>query len=429
MSNPIPQLGYHYYPDERHYTETDLNRWLPILDSLGANWLTLKGSFRRAIPEVFIRGLIEAEIEPIIHIPHSITHIDLESIKPIFESYTRWGVRFIIPFDQPNMRMQWDDHRWTRRNLVERFLDYSLPLFLAVKNSGLVPVLPPLEPGGDYWDTAFLQALFQSLLRRRERYLIDHLAISVYAWTYDRALDWGLGGPKLWAETRPYFRPNGSQDQVGVRIFDWYSAVAQEFSARQIPIITVGGGVNAKYSSLDEGSMVEQTLAIIRMLENGEFPATMKNFNFHLLASDPHHIEAENVWFPARDRPRAIVDAVRDYMAKLKNIEIKPLEHYILFPESMDSVAVEQFESVNEIIQQTNPVIGYSPIEAQLAGMVSLVGDESQISNSVEEELRLAGCKIQRIERALPVQEVVLQEPSEDYVQSFISRIAGENNE
>ena len=69
MAKPIPQLGYYYYPDEGHYTENDLSKWLPRLDSLGANWITLVGSHRRAIPEPFLRALVEAGIEPVIHIP------------------------------------------------------------------------------------------------------------------------------------------------------------------------------------------------------------------------------------------------------------------------------------------------------------------------------------------------------------------------
>jgi phosphohistidine swiveling domain-containing protein len=298
-----------------------------------------------------------------------------------------------------------------------------------VKNAGLIPALPPLEPGGDYWDTAFLQACLESLLRRRERYLIDHLAISLYAWTYDRALDWGKGGPSKWQHTRPYFRPNGSQDQVGVRIFDWYEAVAQEYSARQIPILTVGGGVNARYATADDAGRVEQTLAIIEMLEQQQFPASMLNFNFFLLAAEPDSSETKNAWFPGINQTRAVVNAVRERIERLKDVQLKPLEHYILLPESIDTVAIEQFEKVNEILQKANPVIGYSAIEAQLAETVSLVGDISQISEEVEAELQAAGCQTQRIEQLCPEIEVVEFDSNEDYVQSFINRVVGDNNE
>ncbi|PKP01191.1 MAG: hypothetical protein CVU11_15960, partial [Bacteroidetes bacterium HGW-Bacteroidetes-6] len=41
-------------------------------------------------------------------------------------------------------------------DLVERFLDRFLPLANQVVSEGAVPVMPALEPGGNYWDTAFL---------------------------------------------------------------------------------------------------------------------------------------------------------------------------------------------------------------------------------------------------------------------------------
>ncbi len=63
------RLGFHYYPDDRHYTEKDLSAWLPALSALGAGWLTLRGSAARAVPEPFVRGLLEAGITPIISLP------------------------------------------------------------------------------------------------------------------------------------------------------------------------------------------------------------------------------------------------------------------------------------------------------------------------------------------------------------------------
>ena len=48
----------------------------------------------------------------------------------------------------------------------------------------MIPVLPPLEPGGSYWDTTFLQSLMQSLVRREKTNLLDMLVVSAYAWTH-----------------------------------------------------------------------------------------------------------------------------------------------------------------------------------------------------------------------------------------------------
>jgi hypothetical protein len=64
----IANLGFHYYPDTLHYSEMDLSKWLIELNELGAAWLVIQSSLDRAIPEYFIRGLIRANIEPVIQI-------------------------------------------------------------------------------------------------------------------------------------------------------------------------------------------------------------------------------------------------------------------------------------------------------------------------------------------------------------------------
>jgi len=97
MVNSNARLGYHYYPDDRHYSQTDLETWLPILHSLGAKWLTLRSSAQRAIPEHFVRGLLQAGIQPIIHINSDLGALQLSDLTPLFSCYSRWGVRNRLP--------------------------------------------------------------------------------------------------------------------------------------------------------------------------------------------------------------------------------------------------------------------------------------------------------------------------------------------
>ncbi len=47
------RLGFYYYPDTLHYRESDLCKWLPTLQDLGASWITLVTPVKRAIPETF----------------------------------------------------------------------------------------------------------------------------------------------------------------------------------------------------------------------------------------------------------------------------------------------------------------------------------------------------------------------------------------
>ena len=150
------RLGFYYFPDTTHYRESDLRAWLPELRAVGASWLTLLAPTDRAIPETFIRGLLSAGITPILHFRLPLDKpIPPEKFQLLFESYARWGVDYVVLYDRPNRRKAWSLRDWSQKELVERFLDFYLPLAEAALRNGLTPVFPPLEPGGDYWDTAF----------------------------------------------------------------------------------------------------------------------------------------------------------------------------------------------------------------------------------------------------------------------------------
>ena len=415
-------LGYHYYPDDRHFTDNDLNTWLPVLHSLGAKWLTLKGSFRRAIPEGFIRGLMDAGIEPLIHIPSLVIRYQPNSFKTIFNSYANWGVHSIVVFDRPNMQIHWDNHAWSRRDLVERFLDYALPVFQAILSSGMQPVLPPLQPGGDYWDIAFLEGALQSLARRGQNNLLDALGISMYSWTFDRHLDWGKGGPAQWPDVRPYFTPNGSQDQIGFRISDWYNAISVKVLGKALPLFTVAGGVRANTDTVSEETVEDQTISIVRILENGELPTALRNFSFYLLASDPKHPDFASAWYPSINNPLRVVHAIQDFVLANEIIAAKNVDHYLLLPESLDLTEMQEIAAFRGLVQRENPVIGNSAYEARRAISVTLVGDKYRIPPSVEMDLVNAGCKVRRLVFDLPKKRDV----EADYIRSFISRVVGE---
>ena len=137
MSNK--RLGYHFYPDDHHFSQADLEAWLPILNSLGAKWLTLRSGATRAIPEYFVRGLLQAGIQPIIHIASDIGSVRLSDLTPLLTCYSHWGVRYLVVFDRPNLKASWGEASWSRRGLVERYLDLVVPILEASRSAGLRP--------------------------------------------------------------------------------------------------------------------------------------------------------------------------------------------------------------------------------------------------------------------------------------------------
>jgi hypothetical protein len=402
MSSENNRIGFYYYPDDQHYTQSDLNLWLPVLQSMDARWLTIQGSPDRAIPEPFVRGLIEVNIEPIIHIPCKVGSVSTETIKPILNSYARWGVRYVVVYDRPNLKSSWASSEWGRTGLVERYVDHLLPLLKAQDSAGLTPVLPPLEPGGDYWDTAFIEAAFASFARRGERDLLRKLTLGIYAWTYGKSIDWGKGGSAHWPEARPYHTPPECEDQIGFRTFDWYAEIGEKVLQRALPMIVLAGGELPSDEAQGFGTDLhaEKNLAIARALSGDEVPSEVKNFSFYHLASYPDHKDNNAAWHFTVDQPRPVVSMIQRLMtAEAKQaplLEEKPLQHYVLLPPRPSPQYSQNWDVIGPFVLAIQPVVGFSAREARLAEMVTLFGDEQVIPKQVEEDLRSTGCQVRR---------------------------------
>lgn len=335
------RLGFHYFPDSLHYRESDLSAWLPEIKSLGASWIILMAPSDRAIPESFLRGLLSAGIEPVLHFDMSLDappHI--QELRLLFNTYARWGIHYAILFDRPNSRRAWLAASWAQKNLVERFLDIYLPIAEAALQAGITPIFPPLEPGGDYWDTTFLRAALQGIQRRGHAQLIDKLVLSAYTPGSSQSLNWGAGGPERWPSARPYQTPAGSQDQRGFRIFDWYLALTQAVLRKNPPIMLLGTGCpqNAHPDPiaimLDEVAHSQRVIAIASLLQGQTdcteedknspdgtailepIPSEVVCYNFWLIAAAPDDPIITQAWFQPEGRMLPAVGALRQWFAR-----------------------------------------------------------------------------------------------------------------
>jgi len=318
-----PRLGFHYYPDTLHYRESDLETWLPELKAMGAAWLTLQAPLNRAIPEPFLGGLLKAGIEPILHFRLPLHHPPSdETLDLLCKAYAAWGVHFITLFDRPNHRSSWPAYAWTQSDLVERFLDLFIPSATRVVEAGLTPVFPPLEPGGDYWDTSFLQVALKGLVRRGQTALLDKLHLGAYAWVDEHSVDWGIGGPERWPGVRPYFTPAGEEDQRGFYIFEWYLAQAEAALGEARPILLLAAGNRPPSSARStiatgreeaEHARINLTLAR-RLLANGScepLSPYLLACNFWLLAADPCDPCVSQAWYQPDGYVLPIVSELR----------------------------------------------------------------------------------------------------------------------
>lgn len=418
----MTSIGFHYFPDDLHYRATDLQAWLPELKALGAHWLTVIGSPTRAVPEAFLTGLLQAGIEPIVHLPSApLKPADAEALRPMLASYARWGVRHVVVFAEPNARAAWPQAAWGQPSLVERFLDLALPVWEAEQAAGLTPVFPPLKAGGDYWDTAFLEAALAGLQRRGRGDLLKQMTFAINLWTFGRPLDWGAGGLRAWPTARPYATPPGAQDQRGFHLFDWYSEVITARVGEARPLLCLAGGprpgeAEPAGSAVDDWQHAATAQEILTLTGAGQLPAHLLNINFWLLAAAPSSPFAAEAWYrpdgttltavagfkqalarqprPADPQPKRLRKATAPLgEADPARPAPKALRHYLLLA---PGITTGQWQAALSFVREHQPVCGFQVAEAAAAERVTVVG----AGEEVEARLRAAGCVVERLQLA-----------------------------
>lgn len=448
------RLGIHYFPDTRHYRESDLKTWLPHLKSLGIGWLALEAPNDRAIPEAFLSGLIAGGIEPVLHFELPLVFPALSAnLELLLHAYAKWGVHYVVFFDRPNTRLAWPANTWAQTDLVERFLDLYLPLADTALSAGLTPVFPPLEPGGDYWDTAFLRAALQGIQRRGHDPLLRSLVLGAYATIDDRPLNWGSGGPERWPGARPYFTPPGQQDQRGFYIFDWYLALTKAILGDSRPLLLFGAGsrlagsLNASEEQLEAHARENFILTRLVSGEPGSYasafsgklagtnetnpsdpvPCEILSCCFWLLTTDQDDPHAGQAWFRPDGSPLPVVIALREgtiqppsntltitaalekwvFNKNLSNPvqagpvspagQDHPIAHYLLLPIYEWGIADWHLEAIRPFIKRHRPTVGFSLEEASHAVRVTVIGSQQIFPDEALETLSRSGCQVDRI--------------------------------
>ena len=434
------RIGFHYFPDLYHFRQADLHHWLPVIQSLGARWITLLSHGKRAIPEFFLNGLQSQQVEPVIQIQnyhHNIRTWD--ELKPIIQAYAKWGIRYISFFDKPNVRSAWTSSEWAREDLVERFLDFFIPVAKYALEEGINPIFPALEPGGDYWDLVFLKNALQGLKKRNRFEILDQMVFGAHALSEGKPLYWGSGGPEAWPNARPYFTPIGSQNHLGVCIFDWYSSIIENELGSPRPIIlmragelfpkttNISGNIDLiQAHTLKNIGLVKACDPGYQIAEHGRLPAgtflpgsVNKNViacNFWVLCASETDPNLSQAWIRPDGTSLPIVDAVRDWMNQpatsrsetlppqilpankandaLIGHKNKVFNHYLLLPVYSWGVADWDLDSVRPFILERQPTVGFSVDEACLSSKVTIFENKPGVLQPVIQQLIASGCQV-----------------------------------
>ncbi len=387
------RLGFHYFPDTLHYGVQDAQSWADGLMKLGANWILLHAPQERAIPETFLTPLIEAGINPVLqfHLPAE-TMKSGDGFQVLFNHYARLGVKYVIFFDRPNLQKYWPASIWAQDDLVERFLDQFLPLGELALYEGLKPVFPRLEPGGDYWDLAFLQAAFKNMQRRGKDYLLNEMALAVSGQAGNRPLDWGAGGVDRWPGLRPYQSHSGMQDQQGFRTFDWYLDICLQVMGKSLPVFLLDAGSkfgdrqDKNYDAVDQRDQVQRNLSIIRWL-HGETENTNISGNSpgEILACffDLHEFESSSLVTNLFHGKQPFANEVRRWAASYRGDLLPPIDK-----ENQNQAITRMKEEENRPGEPGKIIPEVVPVVDENSGVLAFAAAPSFGGNGVKKQAK-----------------------------------------
>jgi hypothetical protein len=407
MKEKLINFGFSYFSSEEYFLDNQLDFWFQEVQKWGGSYLLFMGNFKTLVPEQIFFKAKKFGLEPIIHFKTKLPSAKTFNDSAFFlDLYKKWGAKYIVLGDQPNMKQDWLTSLWHDGTLVNHFLDCFIPLANHALKIGLQPIMAPLTPGGDYWDCAFLELFLDGLNKRKMAALIDPLILSSYGFTFNLPLSWGAGGPERWPNAKPYSNNDGQQNQIGFHNFEWLQAVSQRVVGRKMPVIILDAGNPGEKSNSNPELSIEDSLQKILMacnninnLEEGD-NIEMPVFNESVVAC---LFSLETVKALLGENCLGTLNQIflKNQAKKIKanmNHKLdgpKYIEHYLLLPAYTSGVSDVVLNKVKPLIKKLKPTIGFSLEEAVHASKVSIYPDQYLFSEDQINQLRSAGCEVE----------------------------------
>ncbi len=408
----FPEIGFTYFRSAESLIKKQTDSWLPQLASLGAKFVIFRTGYQRGIPEDVFETTRRLGLKPIIHVDVELPlPKDSSQLIVLINAFARWGVKKIILGDKPNLRTSWPSSGWHFENLVDHFLDRFIPLASESIQRGMQPILSPMYPGGDYWDSAFLELVLSGLKKRKLEEIHSNMALASYGYTFNKPLSWGRGGPERWSEAKPYASSGTNEDQIGFSQYEWVQAIGKKVTGCDMPVLIVdcgNTGIPAAENFSNAHSLTENIKKVLDAcrsrynpekvpLENDiAFPGHVLGCTFSLEAikgAFGGNLSLQNLksLFQSDDSSewKLIFDDTLD------NAQSKFIRHYLLLPQFSSGISDAILNKVRPYIKKYHPTIGFSFEEAIRAEKVTVFFDASSMTENQMDQLRNAGCHVE----------------------------------
>ncbi|MBC7258047.1 MAG: SpoIID/LytB domain-containing protein [Chloroflexi bacterium] len=369
-------IGFHWFPDTQHDDRAWLKRFGPTLKTLGASWLTLPSGVSNPVPEHFIAGLQDRAIEPVVHLwTPFVAPVAEADLARAARHLANAGVRYVFIYDRPNQMGQWT--KWPADSAPEAFMDLALPaLETLAREEPLIPLLSPLQPGGDYHDLRFLDRCLEILAAKASANLKDKLGIAIHNFTSNKPLTWGHGASQAWPATRPGICPEGSEDHTGYCLHEWYHEIALRRLGRAALMVAAANGpilgdrAHVAHPPVDAARHAAYAAEMARSIMAGESPYYLANTAFWLLVAEDGDPFAAHRWYKPDGTPvlRETIQALADLPKRARTVPSVPATVSVLL-EDGSTVTMELEDYVKGCVPRELPAS--SPMEALKAQAIA----------------------------------------------------------
>jgi len=404
MTENTQKIGFTYFSTPEFLINNQLETWLPGLKRLGTSYIIYEAGFDYSVPEDAFLIAEDNGLQPIVHLTSELPIArKFNEAAVLMDAYAKWGVKVIILGNKPNTKAAWLNAGWHYENLVDHFLDRFIPLANYAVQIGMSPVLPPMQPGGDYWDTAFIELVMAGLNRRKLDKVLEHLILSSYGYTFDQPLSWGKGGPECWSASKPYLTPEGQEDQLGFHNFEWVQAQANRVSGRRFSVFILNAGHPGTIDSSSGPQKVLENVQRIVLACRGALPeeasteyptfdSSIAGCIFNLDTLDKALEGNLNMETLAQLFGNRSSDNKKSITTEYEH---KIINHYLLLPSYSSGVSDVILNKVKPVIKKYQPTIGFSLEEAVMAQKVTIYPDPLIFTDEHINQLRSAGCSVE----------------------------------
>jgi hypothetical protein len=102
-------------------------------------------------------------------------------------------------------------------------------------------------------------------------------------------------------------------------------------------------------------------------------------------------------WATGKNWKALLQKRVEEVLAGALKPPAKTVGQYVLFWQQPDIRANEDYAAATNDVAPFRPTHGFAPADARTAEYVNIVGGDADVSPSIEQMLRDAGCKVERL--------------------------------